>query len=302
MLLNEWQAAGSAAGPADGRNLAAAGLPSLLAGLRKHGRWQAPSVAALALDAEPERVELSRRGAQAALAVALRQGKHLQGFLLLERLSLGPFSADAADTASAVADIVASALRRQQAESALRASEERARAFLSGLPDALLRFSKQGRILDARLPKGDRFFLGELLGKELDVLPAHVPGLPAGAVPALRTALATSLRTGQPQVLDLRLGEEAGSARFMEARLIPVAEEEALLLLRDRTAERRRDQEHERQLGNLLAIFNAGSRGMLLLDKDGRLQAFNQTALERTKQALNLTLQAGGRLGDILHA
>ena len=301
VIFQAWSAPGIAEGPQDGRNLAAAGLPDLLRGLRGPGRWAAPSVDGLGLEAEAERVELGRRDAKAALAVALRQGTHLQGFLLMERLSTGAFSPDAGDAASALADILASALRRQQAEAALRASEERARALLSGVPDALLRFTRTGRILDARLPKGDRFFLGELLGKDMEKLPAHVPGLAPGAVPALKAAMATSLRTGQPQTLDLRLGEEAGNARFMEARVIPIAEEEALLLLRDRTQERRRDQEHERQLGNLLAIFNAGSRGLFLLDRDGRLQAFNQVAQQKTRASLGFSLQTGARLADLVH-
>ena len=299
-ILAEWTAPGTNAGPLDGRNLASAGLPHLLQALQGKGAWAVRSVEGLGLEAESERVELGRRGAKSALAVALKQNQHLQGFLLLERLSPGPLTSDAQQAASAVADIVASAMRRQQAELALRASEERARALLAGVPDAMLRLSKQGRILDARLPKGDRFFLGELLGKSLEALPTQVPGLAPEIVPALSAALASSLRTGQAQTLDLRLGAEATGWRFMEARLIPQVDDEALLLLRDRTVERRQEQEHERQLGNLLAIFNAGSRGLLLLDRDARLQAFNHTAMEHIRKSRGFSPQAGTPMAEMM--
>jgi diguanylate cyclase (GGDEF)-like protein/PAS domain S-box-containing protein len=300
-ILQEWTETGAPRTPENQRSLAAAGLPSLLAALKSDGSWRCPQVERLGLEAEAERVEFERRGARGVLAVALRYGGHLQGFLLLERLALGELEEEAASTSVAVADILASALRRQRAETALRASDQRARALLTGVPDALLRLNRQGRILDARLPKGDRFFTGELLGQTLEALPAHVPGLAVSIVPALQAALAGSLRTGQPHALDLRLGEEGSQAQFLEARMVPLAEDEALLLLRDRSLERRRDLEHDRQLGNLLAIFDAGSRGLLLVDKDGKVQAFNKRFAEGTRADLGRGPQAGQHWTEVVH-
>ena len=99
----------------------------------------------------------------------------------LERLQGPPLSDDALLASASAASIFAAALRREGAEAALRASEDRARALLAGVPDALLRFNAQGRVLDARLPKGERLPLSGLLGKDLDSLPSLLPGLAPGA-------------------------------------------------------------------------------------------------------------------------
>lgn len=282
------------------RELAAAAQPGLLDQLRAAQSWVTGPVERLGMDWEPERLELRRRGVAGALMSGLFVGGHMLGWLELDRLGALPLSEDALLAAGAVAPILASALRRERAEAALKASEDRARMLLSGVPDALLRLNAEGRILDARLPRGERLMSGELIGSQLELLPQHLKGLAAEAVPTLRQALALALRSGRPQTVDLDM-DSAPGPRYLECRLLPQDGNEAMAVVRDVTQERRQDQEHERQLGNLLAIFNAGSRGLMLLGLDGRVQAFNLAMAENVVQDMGVRLQPGMDFAALLH-
>jgi diguanylate cyclase (GGDEF)-like protein/PAS domain S-box-containing protein len=296
-LHSEWVGpTGRPTGERD-RELAAAGLPMLLKELRVGRDWSCPAVDRLEPDWDGERIELRRRGVEAAVVHGIYAGGHLLGWLQLERLGAALLSDDALLAAAAGASIFAAALRREGAEAALRASEDRARALLAGVPDALLRFNAEGRVLDARLPKGERLPLAGLLGQDLERLHGLLPGLATGSALSLRAALANALRSERPQSLDLRL-DEAEGPRYLEWRLVPQGRE-VLAVVRDRSQERRQELEHERQLGNLLAIFNAGSRGFMLLSMDGRVQAFNQAADASAQHDLGVHLQAGMRLSDV---
>jgi diguanylate cyclase (GGDEF)-like protein/PAS domain S-box-containing protein len=277
------------------RNLAAAALPGLLKGLRKDQAVRVVSVEGLGPDFEPERLELKRRGVTGAVLHGLFAGGHLLGYLELDRVGAMDFTEAAAPAAASVAAILASALQRERSDAALRASEDRAKALLAGLPDALLRLSAEGRIIDARFPKDEKALAQPLLGLGLAQLPNAWKGMPEGAGALLQAALQTALRTGRPQSVDLELGQ-GDTVRYLEWRLLPQGASEATALLRDRTVQRRQEMEHERQLGNLLAIFNAGSRGLMLFDADGSLQAFNQAAARSAQDDLGLQLQAGMRL------
>lgn len=296
-LFCEWHRLGI--GPTAPRDaeLAPAGLPGLLKALKPGKAWEVAEAAGLGLDWEAERIELRRRGVQAALFHGVHAGGHLLGWLQLERLDGPPLDPASGQAAASAATAFAAALKRERAEAALRASEDKARTLLAGLPDALLRLSADGRVLDARLPKGERSPLGALLGRGLEALPQALPGLAVGSVPALRTALDNALRSGRPQTLDLRVESPEGP-RYMEWRLAPQEGPEVLAVVRDRSLERRQELEHERQLGNLLAIFNAGSRGLMLVGMDGRIQAFNHAAAESALADLGVRLQAGMRLAE----
>ncbi len=253
------------------------------------------AVDALGPDLEPERLEFKRRGVSGAVMHGLFAGGHLLGYLELDRMATQDFTEAAAPAAASVAAILASALQRERSDAALRASEDRAKALLAGLPDALLRLSADGRILDARFPKDEKPLAQPLLGLGLAQLPSVWKGLPTSSGLQLQAALQTALRTGRPQSVDLELGQ-GDSVRYLECRILPQGASEATALLRDRTMQRREEMEHERQLGNLLAIFNAGSRGLMLLDADGSLQAFNQAAARSAIEDMGVKLQAGMRL------
>ncbi|HXB98153.1 MAG TPA: PAS domain-containing protein, partial [bacterium] len=277
------------------RNLAAAALPGLLECLRRDQAMRIAVVDALGPDFEPERLEFKRRGVAGVVLHGLFAGGHLLGYVEMDRLGEQDFSEAAAPAAASVAAILASALQRERSEAALRASEDRAKALLAGLPDALLRLSADGRILDARFPKDEKPLAQPMLGLGLAQLPAVWKGLPPNSGTVLQAALQTALRTGRPQSVDLELGLGEGT-RYLECRLLPQGSNEATALVRDRTMQRRQEMEHERQLGNLLAIFNAGSRGLMLLDADGSLQAFNQAAARSALDDLGVSLHAGMRL------
>lgn len=280
--------------------MAAAGLPALLCRLRQGRDWLAPSVERLPPDWEAERIELRRRGVSAVLVQGIYVGGHLLGWIQMDRIGEGAIQADAGLAAASAAAILAAALKRERAEAALRASEDRARALLSGVPDALLRFNREGMVLDARLPRGERLPLGSLLGRGLDRLAVVLPGLLPTAATQLRAAFDAAARTGRPQSLELRQDSDEGP-RYWEWRVVPQGEDELLAIVRDRSAERRRELEHERQLGNLLAIFNAGSRGLMLVGRDGRIQAFNKAADTSAQRDWGVKLQAGMPLGDVGH-
>lgn len=125
----------------------------------------------------------------------------------------------------------------KEAQQARQKSEATNRALLGAIPDLMLRIGRDGTYRDYRTAKGVPLFTDPagLVGKTVaEALPAEI---------AAETAvlMERAFRTGETQLHECRLPVD-GAPHDFEARLMPVSEDEALVLVRDITGRKRAEE------------------------------------------------------------
>ncbi len=120
--------------------------------------------------------------------------------------------------------------KRKHAEAALRSSEHLQQLILSAVPDILIRCDAEGRYLDILTPEDDRFMLPkeEIIGKTVTEVTSEAIG------EKIIQAIALALETGEMQTVEYALSVPAGHRHF-EARIVPYADDEVIVLIRDIT-------------------------------------------------------------------
>jgi PAS domain S-box-containing protein len=157
---------------------------------------------------------------------------------------------------------------RKRAEQELQTSEQRSRALLEAIPDSMFRISGDGRIRDYRVEPPIRLFRSEedMIGS--DVYDAAFPPEITARTMALGK---NALETGELQLHEYEL-ELDGELHYQEARITPSGEDEFLVIVRDITRRKRREDElrvsEERSRALLEAIpdlmFRASRDGIFL--------------------------------------
>ena len=107
-------------------------------------------------------------------------------------------------------------------------------ALLRAMPDLIFRCSRDGRIIDFHAPDGAMLYRtpGEFLGKHFeDILPPDVAKLSS-------EQLEICLGAGQPRTYDYPL-TIGGEERHFEARMVASGPDEALVVVRDVTSQKR---------------------------------------------------------------
>ncbi len=123
-------------------------------------------------------------------------------------------------------------------EQVLRNSEQRLRAILDTIPDAVYRLTRQGFYIDIKpaknfvLPTG----FADLIGKHItEVLPTEVATL-------LLQTMETAFVSGQEQLCEYQLLDDTNVPRSFEARVLPSSPTEIQLIVRDITADKQQEQ------------------------------------------------------------
>lgn len=132
-------------------------------------------------------------------------------------------------------------------QQALQASETLNQAILEALPDLLVRMSKDGVCLKIQHPSNFPILLpdAEIIGRNVcDVLP---PALFKQRMADIEQAIATQ----QTQVSEYQLSVN-GQMRWEESRIVPLTDDEVLVLIRD-IDERRQAEEEIHRLNQVLA-------------------------------------------------
>jgi PAS domain S-box-containing protein len=152
---------------------------------------------------------------------------------------------------SGVMGVAVDITERKRFETAVKEGEERHRALLWAVPDMIFRLSRDGTFLEY-VPGHDITPLmspGEFLGQRMeDILPASI------TEPSMR-ALERAFESGEAQAFEYPL-EVDQDTRHFEARIAVSGPDEALVIVRDITQNRRAIealQRRDRQLGLLLA-------------------------------------------------
>ena len=199
----------------------------------------------------PDDQDLVDMGAESYMGVALtsRTGKVLGEICILHTEPLTELD-HARQVVGIFAARAAAELERQQADLALRQSEALNRAIIQALPDLVMRLRRDGICLDVQYPRDfpavkDR---QQHIGRPL----AEIIG-PDLATQRLQSA-ERALDSGQPQVYEFQItvGEVL---RWEEARVVPLGDDEVLVLVRN-IHDRKQAEQEIRRLNQVLVTQN----------------------------------------------
>ncbi len=230
-----------------------------------------------------------------------RDGRVLATFALYHGTPRGPHPEELALIGTAT-HLVAVAVERRRAEEALRASEERARAVLTALPDLVFVLSADGTHLDYHAPQPAALFVQptEFLGRRVrDVLPAEAAG-------RYEAAIGRVLAAREPQEFGYELDFPSAGRRAFEARMVPKGDG-VLAVVRDVTEQRRLEAQF-RQAQKMEAVGRLA--GGVAHDFNNLLTVINGFAdllydqLPRdapTREPVEHIRKAGARAGELTH-
>ncbi len=159
-------------------------------------------------------------------------------------------------TVDIAANISGIAIEHQQAQEALRRSEERNRAILRAIPDLMFILSANGVYLDYYVQNPSSLVIPPdvFLGKTIsDVLP------PAVARP-LAAAMAGTLASGEPEKFEYWL-ESGQTRRFFEASVVVCETDKFLAVVRDISDRKRAEMDaavQRRELAHLSRVTTLG--------------------------------------------
>jgi PAS domain S-box-containing protein len=152
---------------------------------------------------------------------------------------------------------------RKHAEEALHASEERNRALLDAIPDTMLLFDPEGRLVDFR---GSQDGLGSpaepLVGISVDESPT-----PQEVKDAMKQAITSVLATGQAQQFVRDMLTLYGR-RFVEFRFVKCSDSTVLCLMRNVTARKEAEEALGKSEKVMRGIFDSAPVGIILVAPD----------------------------------
>jgi signal transduction histidine kinase len=131
-------------------------------------------------------------------------------------------------------------LKNQSAnQQTLRASEQRLRAILDAIPDAVYRINRAGVYTDYKPPANaaDAFPQDAVLGRSIHAV------MPAATAALVQDSIHAVLASGEQQLLELVLPDaHAREITYYEARLLPGGQDEVQIIARDITAVKQQEE------------------------------------------------------------
>lgn len=144
-------------------------------------------------------------------------------------------------------------------------------ALVQGLPDLYFSLADDGTILDYRAKSDAELYVPPevFLGRRMwDVLPPDTVAIVREAVERVR-------REGTQASVEYSLPMPSGAARF-EARVAAATAGRTAVLVRNVTSEWAAADQHRRTLSRLRATLDATADGILVVDRAGRIEDFNE--------------------------
>ena len=135
---------------------------------------------------------------------------------------------------------------QKQTMQALQQSEARVRALLEAIPDMIVEFSSDGKVVNVIPPKGmeDPMPARQFIGKQIREI------LSETAVEQALFSIERSLATNHISMFEFE-NEMGGNVRAMEARVVPSSPSTALMMIRDITQRKWVEVERERLINEL---------------------------------------------------
>jgi len=188
---------------------------------------------------------------------------------------------------------------RLEIETELRQIAARNQAMLHAIPDSLLYFNREGQLLDYKVANPSNLEPG-IQGKiVVNGAPNWKPDVPADLVGLIRTHIGQTLASGTMEFFEYDLSLPQGERTF-EVRLIPSGPNEVLAMVRNITRRRQMQAALKNSEANLRAILDNSLLPFILLDKVGKVQAFNKPAYKRVKASFGKELEQGSFIYDFV--
>lgn len=160
-------------------------------------------------------------------------------------------------------------------ENALRLSEEKLRAVLNSLPDAIFKINREGYYLEF-LSSGVRH------GHASAVPGAHVrDNFEPDVAGQYLSAIAGCLSNNRIDTIEYAILED-NNRRYYEARIVPFNQQEVLVLVQDITVRRQKDD----ALMKLSLIAEHTSNAVIITDAHGRIEWVNEGFTRVTEYSL----------------
>ncbi len=205
---------------------------------------------------------------------------------------------------------------RREAAAELERSEQTRRLLLEALPDAVIRFAADGRMLDLKpgrdLP--DPAVLEQFIGQPITFM-AGVPGVGAELVEQGMGALRRAFESRTIQSIEFETGL-FGEPRQYDVRVLPLDEREALAIVRDISDRRRMERqlavtERMASLGTVAAgvahevnnplTFVAANLELAIEDLRGAMEHGQTIDLQELLTSLEEAREGAGRVRQIVN-
>jgi diguanylate cyclase (GGDEF)-like protein/PAS domain S-box-containing protein len=149
------------------------------------------------------------------------------------------------------------------------------RAVVRALPDLFLRLDARGLILDCRGGNCEDLELQpqSLIGRSFQSL------LPPQVRPRFRRAAARVRAGGGQASLEYCTGQD-GSESYYEARIVPVVEDQVIVIVRNITERASAEKQTKQTLSLLQSTLESTADGILVVDLNGTITSFNQRFAE----------------------
>lgn len=166
---------------------------------------------------------------------------------------------------------------RYRAAQALQESEILYRSLVEAIFDLMFRITRDGVYRDYKVPEAS----GLPIPRPENIIGKHVAEVvPDTVAQAVMPAIQRVVETGEMQMVEYQI-EEPDGLHYYEARFVHSLTDEIVAVVRDVTRKQREAEALRQSEATARALLNASSDIAILVDRDWRILAINETGAQR---------------------